>query len=592
MMTSAENFGVVIVCCSTPAQATYWQQRLEGGRGSLLPANAMVACVHEDWPGGAGNALGTLYAFQNAQALVTNKYGVDLLAKLQAGETSVGLFHTAGKGTRLAPLPGAENNNKPGVKLPAVVTVNGKQSPMTILEAVIKQTGCYARSRRGRLSVFWGDQIFIPTVSVEYKVTHHADILCRLGPMVDEAEWKEKGLQNYGLIAQGESGDAAQVEKVDHPTALKLLASFGPIRAVGASLGSFSVSASLLTCLLTEFSRELAAKTGKMDSDPHLWMPMTLAKDIYVSVMGTKGVNAEISSAHYDRIREMLTRFYKFEDNKALGTFGAVNVGQDCCWWDYGLLKLYQQNALLVTADTKDAALMRKFFGYGAQGVIDSVTTGTTVDRSSFVSSCSLLGGRVVKSVVSNVRCNDIQADGAILINVTANRIVAAPGSILYNVRDDSKEGLVLTAGVVKAGVVDSFGSQLVMSSKLSIDGGKAWDEKVEGNGKTFGEVYSSNESANPTELESTIRAQHDAAWATVRTDAMAEAKRAADAKSAADAKAAEATTAATPAMKTYSSKLCNFVSNPLFIYGMCIEDIMDVLHYNVAYVNTFIILF
>jgi len=27
---------------------------------------------------------------------------------------SVAIYHTAGKGTRLAPLPGAENNNKPG----------------------------------------------------------------------------------------------------------------------------------------------------------------------------------------------------------------------------------------------------------------------------------------------------------------------------------------------------------------------------------------------------------------------------------------------------------------------------------------------
>jgi hypothetical protein len=27
---------------------------------------------------------------------------------------AVAIYHTAGKGTRLAPLPGAENNNKPG----------------------------------------------------------------------------------------------------------------------------------------------------------------------------------------------------------------------------------------------------------------------------------------------------------------------------------------------------------------------------------------------------------------------------------------------------------------------------------------------
>lgn len=59
----------------------------------------------------------------------------------------------------LAPLPGAENNNKPGVKLPATLNVGGERAPLTILEAVLKQTGVYAPMRKGRLSVFWGDQV-------------------------------------------------------------------------------------------------------------------------------------------------------------------------------------------------------------------------------------------------------------------------------------------------------------------------------------------------------------------------------------------------------------------------------------------------
>jgi len=42
--------------------------------------------------------------------------------------------------------------------------------------------------------VFWGDQIFIPTVPVEYTVSHHVDILCSLGAMVTEEVWKEKGM--------------------------------------------------------------------------------------------------------------------------------------------------------------------------------------------------------------------------------------------------------------------------------------------------------------------------------------------------------------------------------------------------------------
>ena len=96
------------------------------------------------------------------------------------------------------------------MKIPTTILIGGESLPISILEAVIKQTGCYAKSRAGRLSVFWGDQVFIPTVSVEYSPSYHADILCSLGPMMSEAEWKEKSMEKYGLIAQA-AGGAAQV---------------------------------------------------------------------------------------------------------------------------------------------------------------------------------------------------------------------------------------------------------------------------------------------------------------------------------------------------------------------------------------------
>ena len=71
---------------------------------------------------------------------------------------SMAIYHTAGKGTRLAPLPGAENNNKPGVKLPALLKCDGELTLLTILESVLRQTSSYAAVRPARVSVFWGDQ--------------------------------------------------------------------------------------------------------------------------------------------------------------------------------------------------------------------------------------------------------------------------------------------------------------------------------------------------------------------------------------------------------------------------------------------------
>ena len=82
---------------------------------------------------------------------------------------------------------------------------------------VIKQTKIYASSRGGRLSVFWGDQIFVPAKSVrqlprahrtqhhttrspcgyqaKYAATAQVDILARLGDWPTKAEWEARGLE-------------------------------------------------------------------------------------------------------------------------------------------------------------------------------------------------------------------------------------------------------------------------------------------------------------------------------------------------------------------------------------------------------------
>jgi hypothetical protein len=331
--------------------------------------------------------------------------------------------------------------------------------------------------------------------------------------MMNEHEWKEKGMDKYGLIARSKSGGAAQVEKVSHATACQLLAGLGEIESVGASLGSFSVSSPLLSTLLEEFDAELAAKVGKLDSDPHLWMPMTLTKEAYQQIMGQKGVSPEKSSVHFDRIEKMMLKFHDNPLSKTLpGLFGPVDVGQGVYWWDYGQLKLYQTNSLLMAKSSHEAALMRSFFGI-ADMVSNSTVGGVAVDDQSVVSNAHISGGGNIRSsVLSNVRCDHIDAEGSILINVTATRIVAPRGCILYNVANESEEGLVLTAEEVYAGVFSEDGSSLVMKSKTTIDGGKAWEEIVQGNTHTFDDVYKINTTVCPLTLEKVISGAHDTA--------------------------------------------------------------------------------
>jgi hypothetical protein len=45
----------------------------------------------------------------------------------------------------------------------------------------------------------------------------------------------------------------------------------------------------------------------------------------------------------------MMMPLLRQESNRALGLFGAVDIGQGAYWWDYGQLKLYYNNNIRVT---------------------------------------------------------------------------------------------------------------------------------------------------------------------------------------------------------------------------------------------------
>jgi hypothetical protein len=515
-------YDVTIICTTDDFQAEFWEDRLsqgicsrrrqvvsqgdKEGEGSLFP---LVLAVSEDWisSSGAGNGLGTLYAFQKACEAAKVRYGMDLSDLLLQQQISAALYHTAGKGTRLAPLPASENNNKPGVKLPMSHTLSdGTTSPITVLEAVVKQTGIYASSRKGRLSVFWGDQVFIPSSPFTYTPTHHVDILCSLLDQVPTAEeWLAQGLDKYGVIGVTSSSDAAQVEKVDRDTAVQMWDQLDDIARVGPSLGSFSLSAPFLIALLEEFRMELQQRQDKFDTDPHFWMPLTLPPDAYVRLMGQKGVSQDISVAHHGRMNQWITNFLASTDKK-LGVFGAVDVGKDACWWDYGLLKLYSANNRKLLDTAEEAQLLRSFYGLSSSHrIIDSKVSETThVDDISYLFSTNLRGdGSITNSILSHVDAVHVEVEEAIIVNCTAKRIRAKKGSILYNlVLEDDNVTLTAEEGDIIVGVTDEQGKQTWVRSNINICGGKAWKDIILTNSLSFEDIHESQKNANVRKIE------------------------------------------------------------------------------------------
>lgn len=318
-----------------------------------------------------------------------------------------------------------------------------------------------------------------------------------------EKVWKDKGLEKYGVIAVsgGGKGDAAQVEKVDHPTAMRMLKNLGDIARVGPSLGSFSVSAKMLQALCDEFSSELTAKDGKLDTDPHFWMPLTLPQDEYISLMSQKGVDEQESSSHHVRMTKMKDTF--LAANPELGMFGSVDVGSNACWWDYGQLKLYIANNLKLSEFGDDADLLRRFFGV-TDRTMNSEISGVTVDGSASAFSCKAKSGSVgANAVIAAVEAQEIQiGEGAIVVNCAAKKIVAGKGAVLYNLVSESDDGIVAEDGDVIVSVTDAEGSSMLLKSKTSICGGKAWKQVLDGNGMSFEEVHKQNRDADVSNIE------------------------------------------------------------------------------------------
>src|ERR1700733_5141557 len=95
-----EGMDVIILSTNCQKEAQFWQERLTAVRGQVVKKNALVLSVYEDWPQGAGNGLGTLYAYRQACSLAKQRHDIDLRQWHKEG-ASLAMYHTAGKGTRL-----------------------------------------------------------------------------------------------------------------------------------------------------------------------------------------------------------------------------------------------------------------------------------------------------------------------------------------------------------------------------------------------------------------------------------------------------------------------------------------------------------
>lgn len=469
----------VIITTNSPSQAKYWQDVLDESANE----RTQYIVVNEDWPGGADNGLGSLYAFVQANKQAQEQFGIGLNEVLNSGG-GVSLFHCAGMGKRLYPLTASEYNNKSAIKVPSGVETQ------SILQLVLDQTLTQTHVLKGRLSVFWGDQIFIPSVSLR-KPKSHAEVFTMVSHFPSKDEWIKKNLDQYGLIIIDDT-NAKLVEKTTYSNLLNIVANDPGnknVPKVGVSLGSFSISATMLDELIDTFQIELASKNGKLNTDYHFWMPLTWAKSSYVKFMTAKGYKKQEVVDIYDRMQSLKNNL---QGESRSPVFGVQNVGEDALWWDFGNTRSYYHNmmATLYHDDTKGQKLAEilKIGGYYHP------------DKNSIIINCDIDDLQARNSILVNVKGSKVTAHDSIVMNsITQN--LAASESLVYNISEENS--LALSNGEVRADIFfNDQPNQVVFYTSMRRNNKLDWNVKLPKNDYAFEEVYHLNESVTNTQIE------------------------------------------------------------------------------------------
>jgi hypothetical protein len=82
-----------------------------------------------------------------------------------------------------------------------------------------------------------------------------------------------------------------------------------------------------------------------------------------------------------------------------------------------------------------------------------------------------------------------------LIVNVTAKKI-SAKGALLYNVVDDSEDGITLTDGQARADVLIA-GERVVLLCEIEHDGRVSWKTVLPNNSMSFEEVWKKNQTQN-----------------------------------------------------------------------------------------------
>jgi len=473
-----QGFDVIIVVASM-GNKEYWERRLQASRNEILSPKTKIFIVEEDWPGGAGTLLGTLYACQKVSQEIN-------LKEILEDNSRIAIYHVAGHGKRMAPLCGTEGNNKPAIKLPKMIKIEGREVPLKVLEAVIFSTQVYAKGRERRICVFWGDQIFLPSKRPNLETKLPVEIFgIKKNLLLSKKDW-QRDWQQYGILIPTKKKILMR-EKVSWKKIQRYLEkdylnkdNESKITLV-KSLGCFSITSSFLEGLLAEFSQEIGAKRRNLGSDFHLWVPLTSTKEEYRAEGG--------SGIYWERIKRFKRNFIKKTGRKRI--IGEKDLGEKTLWWDYGHLKSYFLNLLKILKKTDEGQACREFFEAEKCLIKMKIQPGLKIKNSILINS-EVGAGKIENSILIDSKIKYAKIKNGIIFSSQAKGIFGPKGKLvknilLYNLKEE--RGMKVFPAEVVTDIIPGEGTKIRMRTSLLRDGRRDWQVRIPPNIFAYSEI-------------------------------------------------------------------------------------------------------
>ncbi|MEA2076063.1 MAG: hypothetical protein U9O85_10115 [Euryarchaeota archaeon] len=366
----------------------------------VLLDSIFVPVSESAWNGAAGNGLGTFFAIENASKAIEK----DLVEEVKRGK-SVLIVHTAGEGTRN--ILARTVKNKSFIEVPN----------LTLLEGVIKQFQDFAIP--ARILVTWGDQFLLFEDSAEEirKCAQNTHVML----FGLKTELTEEIARTYGIqivrCAEGKGCELLDFEDSRSYEVAKMMVHRWN-GEVMVNMGMFALSGVVTERMLDAFSTELAARTGKFNSD-ELWQTW---------------ISAEYKASEWlreraDQIKNELTRV----DSRAL--IKSYPLSNRTAWLDFGTNASYYESVMKLLGEDDVGRRLREFLGLGVNAA--SVKRGCDVFNSVY-EHAEFEEGVIKNSVIANSTAKYAQLERACVLNSTLNRI-RGKRCVVYNVVDHAE---------------------------------------------------------------------------------------------------------------------------------------------------------